>query len=312
LLWGGASLASGQSTDQIRIVGIMRASSFERDDSSIQIMRRELESLGYTEGRDFRFEQLSARNQAERMAAVAQELVRRKVDVIVATTAAAAQAAKEATSTIPIVMIAYDRDPVTAGLVRSLARPGGNVTGLSSLQLNLIGKRLELLKEMLPALSKVAVVHDAATRRFPEGIDAAARAAGVRVQRIDVRWPEDIERAFRPASMNADAVMVLFSSMLHTNRARIAAAAVKAGMPTMCQELSFVEAGALMSYAPDRSAVLARVVYMIDRLFKGAKPSELPVEQAAKFVLAVNQGTAKKLGIAIPDSILLRADEVIR
>jgi len=243
---------------------------------------------------------------------VARELVRPEVDVIVATTAAAAQAAKEATSTIPIVMIAYDRDPVAAGLVRSLARPGGNVTGLSSLQLNLIGKRLELLKEMLPALSKVAVVHDAATRRFPEGIDAAARAAGVRVQRIDVRWPEDIERAFRPASMNADAVMVLFSSMLHTNRARIAAAAVKAGMPTMCQELSFVEAGALMSYAPDRSAVLARVVYMIDRLFKGAKPSELPVEQAAKFVLAVNQGTAKKLGIAIPDSILLRADEVIR
>jgi putative ABC transport system substrate-binding protein len=131
------------------------------------------------------------------------------------------------------------------------------------------------------------------------------------VQRIDVRWPEDIERAFRPASMNADAVMVLFSSMLHTNRARIAAVALKTGMPTMCL-LSFVQAGALVSYAPDRSAVLARVVYMIDRLFKGAKPSELPVEQAAKFVLAVNQGTAKKLGIAIPDSILLRADEVIR
>jgi putative ABC transport system substrate-binding protein len=290
----------------------MRASSFERDDSSIRVMREALQALGYTEGRDFRIEQLSARNQAERLPLVAQELVRRKVDVIVATTTAAARAAKEATSTIPIVMIAYDRDPVAAGLVQSLARPGGNVTGVSSLQQDLIGKRLELLKEMLPGLSTVAVLHDASTQRLPEGMDAAARAAGVQLRRIDVRWPEDLEGAFRSASKSADAVMVLFSSMFHTHRTRIAAAALKAGMPTMCQELSFVEAGALVSYAADRTAVLARVAYMIDRVFKGAKPSELPVEQASKFVLAVNQSTAKKLGIAIPDSILLRADEVIR
>jgi putative ABC transport system substrate-binding protein len=307
-----AMVAAAQDAGRVRVVGIMRAASFERDDPSIRIMSRALQDLGYAEGRDFRFEQLSARNQADRLPVVAQEMVRRKVDVIVATTTAAARAAKEATSTIPIVMIAYDRDPVAAGLVQSLARPGGNVTGVSSLQQDLIGKRLEVLKEMLPRLSKVAVLHDASVRRFPEGMDAAARAAGVELQRIDVRWPEDIERAFRSASMNTDAVMVLFSSMFHNNRARIAAAALKTRMPTMCQELSFVQAGALVSYAPDRAAVLARVAYMIDRLFKGAKPGDLPVEQASKFVLAVNQGTAKKLGIVIPDSVLLRADEVVR
>jgi putative ABC transport system substrate-binding protein len=290
----------------------MRASSFERDDPVIRVMREALQDLGYTEGRDFRIEQLSARNQAERLPVVAQELVRRKVDVIVATTTAAARAAKEATSTIPIVMIAYDRDPVAAGLVQSLARPGGNVTGVSSLQQHLVGKRLELLKEMLPGLSTVAVLHDASTQRLPEEMDAAARAAGVQLRRIDVRWPEDLDGAFRSASKSAEAVMVLFSSMFHTHRARIAAAALKAGMPTMCQERSFVEAGALVSYAPDRTAVLARVAYMIDRVFKGAKPSELPVEQASKFVLAVNQSTAKKLGIAIPDAVLLRADEVVQ
>jgi putative ABC transport system substrate-binding protein len=275
-------------------------------------MRKALQEFGYIEDKDFRLEQLSTRKQPDRMAVIAQELVRRKVDVIVATTTAEAQAAKAATSTIPIVVIAYDRDPVAAGLVQSLGRPGGNVTGVSSLQQDLIGKRFELLKEMLPGLTKVAVLHDASTRRYPDGLDAAARVAGVQLRRIEVRWPEDLEGALRSARKTVDAALVLFSPMFQTQRARIAAAALKVGMPTMCQELSFVEAGALMSYAPNRSAVLARVAYMIDRLFKGVNPSELPVEQASKFVLAVNQKTARSLGLTIPESILLRADEVIR
>ncbi len=296
----------------VRVVGVMRASSFGRDDPAFRPLSDALLKLGYVEGRDYKLEQLSARNQPDRLPVLARELVQRKVDLIVATTTVAAQAAKEATATIPIVMIAYDRDPVAAGLVQTLAKPGGNVTGVSALQQDLIGKRLELLKELLPGLSKVAVLHDASTRGYPEDLDAAARTAGVQLQRIEVRWPDDLERAFASAKKSSGAVMVLFSPMFQTHRTRVAAAALNAGMPTMCQELSFVQAGALISFAPDRSAVLARVAYMIDRLLNGAKPSDLPVEQASKFVLAVNQGTAKKLGIAIPESILLRADEVIQ
>lgn len=307
-----AAVAVAQDSGKVWVVGVIRASSFGRDDPTLGPLTNALRDLGHGEGRDYKLEQLSARNQPDRFPVVARELVRRKVDVIVATTAVATQAAKEATATIPIVMIAYDRDPVAAGLVQSLANPGRNVTGVSALQQDLIGKRLELLKEMLPGLSKVAVLHDASTWRFPDGLEAAARAAGVQLQRIEVRWPDELDRAFAAAKKNAGAVMVLFSPMLHTHRARVAAAALKVGMPTMCQELSFVQAGALISFAPDRSAVLVRVAYMLDRLFQGAKPSELPVEQASKFVLAVNQSTAKKLGIVVPESILLRADEVIQ
>ncbi len=311
LLCCAALTGAAQDSPRIRVVGVLHPSSFDRNDPSMQVLRRALAELGHVEGKDYRLEQLSGRNQAERLRTAAQELSRRKVDVIVATTTVAARAAKEASLTIPIVMIAYDRDPVAAGLVQSLARPGGNITGVYSLQQDLIGKRLELLKETLPGLKRVAVLHDTATR-YPDGLDAAARAAAVELHRIEVRWPEDLGGAFTSAKGNADAVMVLFSPMLYKNRSRVAAAALKAGMPTICQELSFVQAGALLSYAPDRVAVLARVAYTIDRVLNGAKPSELPVEQASKFVLAVNQTTAKKLRIAIPESILIRADEVIQ
>ena len=312
LLLPATPFASAQEARQLRVVGVMRASSFGRDDPALRPLSDALRNFGYVEGQDYRLEQLSARNQADRLPLLAQELVRRKVDVIVATTTAAAQAAREATATIPIVMIAYDRDPVAAGLVQTLAKPGGNVTGVSALQQELSGKRLELLKELLPGLAKVAVLHDASTQRYPEGLDAAAAVAGVQLQRIEVRWPEQLDAALKAAEKSAGATLVLFSPMFQAERGRIASAAWKARMPTMCQELSFVQAGALMSFAPDRSAVLARVAYLIDRLFNGAKPGELPVEQASKFVLAVNPTTAKKLGIVIPDSILLRADQVVR
>ncbi len=312
LLTAAALCAWAEETRQLRVIGVMRASSFGRDDPALRPLSSALRELGYVEGRDYKLEQLSARNQVDRLPVLAQELVRRRVDVIVATTTVAAQAAKEATATIPIVMVAYDRDPVAAGLVQTLARPGGNVTGVYALQQELIGKRLELLKELLPGLAKVAVLHDASTQRYPEGLDAAALAAKVQLDRIEVRWPDELDAAFRSARKSSDAAMVLFSPMFQAQRTRIAAAAAKSGMPTMSQELGFVQAGGLMSFAPDRLAVLARVAYLIGRLFDGAKPSELPVEQASKFVLAVNLKTASKLGLAIPESILLRADQVIR
>jgi len=312
LLSAAASLAYAEEAGQLRVVGVIRASSFGRDDPALRPLSEAMRNLGHVEGRDYKLEQLSARNQTDRLPLLAEELVRRKVDVIVATTTPAAQAAKQATATIPIVMIAYDRDPVAAGLVQTLAKPGGNVTGVSALQQELIGKRLELLKELLPGLARVAVLHDASTPRYPEGLDAAAAAAGIQLQRIEVRWPDELDAAFRAAAKSADATMVLFSPMFQAQRTRIASAALKSHMPTVCQELTFVQAGALMSFAPDRSAVLARVAYLIDRLFNGAKPSELPMEQASKFVLAVNPATARKLGIVIPDSILLRADQVVR
>jgi putative ABC transport system substrate-binding protein len=307
-----AALTAGdsRSDDRIPVVAVLRASSFSPNDPVTRLINDSLRALGYTPDKDLRIEQFSARNQAERVPILAEEAVKRKVDVIIATTASAAQAAKKATNTIPIVFVANDQDPVAAGLVDSLARPGGNLTGIFSLQPQLVGKRFELLHEILPDLSTVAVLKDEALERMPEGLEAAASATRVKLKHVSARWPEDFPRAFRTAR-DAEAVMVLYSPMFQTNRAQLAQAALKAGMPTICQERSFVEAGALMSYAADRKAVAERVAYLIDRILKGTRPADLPVEQAAKFELVINRKTARTLEIAIPRSVLVRADGVI-
>jgi putative ABC transport system substrate-binding protein len=219
----------------------------------------------------------------------------------------------QATRSIPIVMVAYDRDPVAIGLVRSLAQPGGNVTGVFSRQPEPAGKRLELLKEMLPGLSTVAVLLGPGGERQLDALAAPARALGLRLQSVEVRDTKALEAAFRRAQrMKAQAVIVPFSPLLHTQRARIAALALDARLPTLCQEYDFVEAGALVSYAPDRDAILVRVAHFIDRLLKGAHPGDLPVERADTFKLAVNLRTAHALGVPVPESILLRANQVIR
>jgi putative ABC transport system substrate-binding protein len=299
-----------EAAERVPLVAVLRASSFSQNDPVTGLIESSLGALGYVRDRSMRIEQFSGRNQEERLPLLAQEAAARGADVIVATTAVAALAARKATSTVPIVFVANDQDPVSIGLVTSLARPGGNATGIFSLQPQLIAKRFELLRELIPDLSTVAVLNDPAVKRTPEGLAAAAEMAKVRLQPIGVRWPEDFPRAFKSVR-RAGATLVLFSSMFQANRAALARAALQARMPTICPQRSFVEAGALLSYAADRPAMAARVAYFIDRILKGAKPADLPVEQAAKFELVVNARTANGLKIAVPPSILARADEVI-
>jgi putative ABC transport system substrate-binding protein len=303
------SIARGSgAADRVPVVAVLRASSFSQSDPVTRLIESSLRALGYVPDLGIRIEQFSGRNQEERLPLLAREAAERGVDVIVATAAAAAGAARKATSTVPIVFVANDQDPVAMGLVESLARPGGNATGIFTLQPQLIGKRLELLREVVPDVAAVAVVTDDSVKRKPEGLEAAAKAAKLRLQPIGVRWPEDFPRAFKSAR-SAGGTMVLFSPMFQANREALAQAALKSGVPTICPERSFVEAGALMSYAADRPAMAARVAYFIDRILKGAKPAELPVEQAAKFELVVNLKTAKALQIRVPESVLLRADQ---
>ena len=248
-----------------------------------------------------------------RLPGLAEELVRLKVDAIVAGTEASVRAAKKATGTIPIVMVMYDYDPVASGLIDSISRPGGNITGIFPRHSDLVGKRLELLKEAVPRLSRVAVFWDAYSRRQLDELEPAARSLGVQLQLIELRAPYDFEMAFKAVKQKkAGAVMFLFSPVFYVQRARIAALALKNGLPTVFQNHEYVEDGGLLSYGPSRVDTFGRAPYFIDRLLKGAKPADLPIEQPTKFKLVVNLKTAKALGIKVPESILLRADEVIR
>ena len=310
MIFADATPQWAQQPGAVSLVGVLRTSSFVANDPSMEALERALRAFGYIEGQNIKLEQRFAQRQSDRLPQLAQELVQLKVDVILAPNHAAARAAKQATTTIPIVMVAYDHDPVASGLIQSLSRPGGNVAGIFSLQLELIGKRLELLKETLRGLSRVAVLHDSNSRL--QELEAAARALALQLQPIELQSADELPAAFKSARGKAGAAMILYSPMIYAQRARIGALALGTGLPTMTQERDFVEAGALMSYAPDRDAVLSRAVYFIDRLLKGASPSSLPVEQASKFKLSINLKTAKGLKLTIPQSVLLRADEVIR
>lgn len=307
------TVAGAQQSSNVPVVGVLRISSPVRNDLSMEALRNALRELGYSEGKSIKIEQRFAQGQADRLPELADEIVRLHVDVIIATNEASVRAAQHATSTIPIVMVAYDHDPVASGMVQSLSHPGGNITGIFSRQIELAGKRLELLKETLPGVLRVAVFHDSSNRRPIDDLEAAARSLGIRLQVVNLHPDEDPASAFKTArKKGAGAGIVLFSPVFYAKRVRLAEVAVEAGLPTMSQERDFVQAGFLMSYAPDRDAIVSRVAYFVDRLLKGAKPSDLPVEQADKFKLTVNLRTAKALGITVPQSILLSADEVIR
>lgn len=307
------TISGAQQPSNTPIVGMLRPGSIVRNDLSMKAFRQALSEVGYTDGKNIRIEQRFAQDQVDRLPQLAQELVDLNVSVIVATNEASVRAAKQATGTISIVMVAYDHDPVASGLIQSLSHPGGNITGVFSRQVELPGKRLELLKETLPGLSRVVVFHDASKQSALDNLEQAARSLGLRLQAVSLRSRDEFTPAFKTAKKEgAGAAVVLFSPMLYAQRASLAEVAVAEGLPMMSQERDFVHAGAMMSYAPDRDAVLARVAYYVDRLLKGAKPSDLPVEQADKFKLTVNLRTAKTLRITIPQSILLRADEVIR
>jgi putative ABC transport system substrate-binding protein len=275
-----------------------------------------LRELGYVEGQNVFIEGRYYGDQLDRLPALAAELVRLPVDVIVAGAAPAPEAAREATSTIPIVMAGLHPDPVGSGLVASLARPGGNVTGLAAEASELRAKQLQLLKEAVPRLGHVAVLADPANplhARELRGVERAARLLKVRVRVLEVRAPSEFAEAFSVATReHAGALMVFGGSMLYSHRARLVELAAQSRLPLMSGAREFAEAGGLMSYGADVLASFRRAADYVDRILKGAKPADLPVEQPTKFSLVINLKTAKALGLTIPPAVLARADHVIQ
>jgi putative ABC transport system substrate-binding protein len=274
-----------------------------------------LRELGYVEGQNVVIEGRWYGDRTERLPALAAELVRLPVDVIVAGTAPAPEAAKRATSTIPIVMASHG-DPVGSGLVASLAKPGGNVTGLSGVGPELSSKQLQLLKETLPSLSRVAILSNptipSQTLNLRE-MEVAARALKVRIQVVEARAPSEFAGAFSAATKErASALIVLGGSIFFAHRARLAELAAQSRLPAMGGAREFTQAGGLMAYGPDNRDSWRRAAGYVGRILKGAKPADLPVEQPTKFELIINLKTAKALGLTIPPSVLARADEIIQ
>jgi putative ABC transport system substrate-binding protein len=267
------------------------------------------------EGKSIVVEYRYAEGKPDRLLALATELVLLKVDVIVTSGGGPTRAAKQATVTIPIVM-AQDNDPIGNGFVASLARPGGNITGLSSIAAELSGKRLELLKEIVPKLSHVAALW---TSTNPGNVQAlretelAAGAFGLKLHALDIINPKDIETRFRAASKGrADAVLVLASLVLNSQRTQVADLAVNNRLPTMYYAAEWVEDGGLMSYGVSYTDLYRRAAIYVDKILKGARPADLPVEQPTKFELVMNLKAAKQIGLTIPPNVLARADKVIR
>lgn len=277
-------------------------------------LRQGLRELGYVEGQTIAIEWRWARGDAKRYPDFAAEMVRLKVDLIVAANNPAALAAQRATRTIPIVVVLAS-DPVGLGLVASLARPGGNITGLSIQTADTVGKRLQLLKEAIPKVSRMAVLVDPT---FPGGrhqageAEVAAQALGVQSQLLETQIPTDLDRAFGAMTQNrAGAVLIVGSKLFFGHRARIAELAVKSRLPAMCVAREYAEAGCLMSYGASFPDLFRRSATYVDKIIKGAKPADLPVEQPTKFELTVNVKTANALGLKIPPLLRLRADHVI-
>jgi putative ABC transport system substrate-binding protein len=308
-------LAEAQLT-KIPRIAVLSAPSPSTILARIEAFRQGLRELGYKEGKNIVIEWRSAEGKLDRLPVFAAELVRLKVDVIVTGGPFPTRVAKDATSTIPIVM-AQDPDPVANGFVTSLARPGGNITGLSTLAPELSGKQLELLKEIVPRLSRVAVLGTSSqpgtAQRLSE-TELAAGAFGVKLQYLDIQDPKDIETAFRAASKaRADAVLVLVAgAVANSQRRQISELAVKSRLPAIYVRPEFVEAGGLMGYGVSLSDLDRRAATYVDKILKGAKPGDLPVEQPTKFELWINLNAAKQIGITIPPNVLARADRVIR
>jgi putative ABC transport system substrate-binding protein len=308
-----ASLAQQQPAKVSRI-GLL--SPFFASDAAIwhQAFRQGLHDLGWVEGKNISIEYRYAEGRNDRLPDLAADLVRLKVDVIVASVIPDALAAKKATMAIPIVM-ASAGDPIALGLVESLARPGGNITGLSQIASELSGKRLELLKEMVPKLSRVAVLwnpqNPASTLSWKE-IQLPARQLGVELHSLEVRSSNDFDKAFDAATKaRAGALFIIADPVIVTNLKRIAGLTAKSHLPSIFQFSEFVDSGGLMAYGPDRADMFRRAATYVDKILKGAKPADLPIEQPIKFELAINMKTAKALGLKIPNSVLVQATKVI-
>ncbi len=305
----------GQQTARVpRIAFLTTTSPEDAPNPGVDGFRQGLRELGYIEGQTIALEWRWGRGTTERFADFAADVVRLKVDVIVAANAPAGHAAQRATKTIPIVIPTMP-DAVGNGFVASLARPGGNITGLSFLQPELEGKRLQLLKELVPHVSRVAVladINDTNYRQTMKEAETAGRELGLRVRIHEVKGPSGFEAAFVTMTKETTgAVALVGGTMLYANRARLAEQALKSRLPMMCDQAAHVAAGCLISYGPSLTDLFRRAAAYVDKILKGAQPADLPVEQPTKFELVINLKTAKALGLTIPQALLLRADQVI-
>jgi putative ABC transport system substrate-binding protein len=310
------AVAAAQQPTKVPRIGYLSAASLSVIAARAEAFREGLRELGYVEGKNIVIEWRSGEGKEDRLPALAAELVRLKVDIIITTGPIPTRSAKEATVTIPIVM-AQDPDPVGSGFVASLAHPGGNITGLATLAPEISGKRLELLKEIVPRLSRVAVLGFSSQPGNAQSLSEVELAAGalkVKLQYLDVLDPKDIETVFRAAGKGrADAVLMLVPGpIVGAHRKEIAELAVKSRLPVIYHAPVYVEAGGLMTYGVSFTDLDRRAATYVDKILKGRKPADLPVEQPKKFEFIINLKAAKQIGLTIPPNVLARADKVIR
>ena len=314
-LFALGSWAQAQQPNRIARIGFLGGPFPAAVSARIDALREGLRKLGYVEGKNITTEYRYAEDKLDRLPALADDLVRLKLDVIVSGGPASTRAAIDATATIPIVM-AQDIDPVATASVASLSRPGGNVTGLTTFAPEISGKQLELLKETVPKLSRVAALGTSITsgsELMLKEVEVSARALELKLQYLNVFEARHIEPAFRAASKRkSDAVIVLFSFVLNSHRATVVSLATKSRLAVMYPFSEFVEAGGLMSYGASYSDLYRRAATYVDKILKGAKPAELPVEQPTKFEFVINLKAAKQIGLEIPPNVLARADKVIK
>jgi putative tryptophan/tyrosine transport system substrate-binding protein len=307
--------AEAQQPAKVPRIGFQLDSPASALTARTEAFRQGLRELGYVEGKNIIIEWRSGDGKPERRGEIAAELVRLKVDVIISAGPTVTRALKEATSTIPIVM-AQDPDPVGSGFVASLAKPGGNITGLATLSTENSGKQLELLKEIVPRLSRVAIIGNSTNPGDAQALREMVLAAGsfeIYLRYLDVLDPKDIEPVFRAvAKGRADALLVLGNPILNSQRQKVTDLAAKHRLPATYARPEYVESGGLMYYGTSYNDLLWRAATYVDKILKGAKPAELPVEQPKKFELVINFKTAKQIGLTIPPSVLARADRVIR
>ncbi len=317
-VWAGAATvwpmaAESETAEKVRRIGLLMSTTPVAASHIVVAFADSLRELGHVEGKNVVFEYRWAEGKPEHFTKMAADLVQQKVDVIVASSQAPALAAKRATTTIPIVMV-NATDPVQVGLVASLARPGGNVTGLSQqLTPEIRAKQVQLLKEALPRASRVAVLHSPATTVGLQEYEAAGQAFQLRIQFVEVSGADDLERAFRMmAKDRVDAMLVPGDTLLFTERRRVALLAREHRLPGIYSLREFTEAGGLMSYSARLSEQFRRAAIYVDKILRGAHPATLPVEAPSQYELVINMTTAKALGLTIPQSLLVRADEIIQ
>ena len=308
--------AAAQQTKKIPLIGYLSPSDADGSRASVEPFRQGMRELGYIEGKNILVEYRYAEGKLDRIPSLVGELVQLKPDVLVVISLSSIRAAKQTTRTIPIIIMST-QDPVASGIIDSLAHPGGNITGLTRLTRELSGKRLELLKEAVPPLSRVAILWDANASgpaiAFKE-YETAVRALKIRLQSLEVRDPNpDFEGAFQAAAKErANALIAITDPVLSRYRKRIADLAISNRLPSMYERIDWVKAGGLISYSANDADSFRRAANYVDKILKGVKPADLPVEQPTKFEFVINLRTAKQIGLTIPPNVLARADKVIR